>query len=1145
VLRRALLAAALLAATLHAARAQDDEPEAGLRLPAPLTVGLGDQFLGRLSPDGATLVFVTNRETVTEIYSQRMDGGRARRLFDEGADVTWPRISPDGRSLLYVSHRDRAAGQLCVRDLPAGDRRRCLDDPGSASALQAEWIDAARIAVVSRASIEGDLRVLEVAAGDALTARPLLARNLTSPAVSPDGRWLVYVPVERTARLVGPAFAARAGPQLEAVRLDAPGAAPIPVAMALPGLTGQPAFDRDGRHLYFVQFFSDSNRDGVIDARDHGVLFRVPFPAAGPAALAEAVPEQLTDASWNCQYPAPAQGRLVATCSRDRELDIYELPLDGEVPEGWDAARLDEELRLSTDRVQELLLQRHRLTRERDVTRRRLLTIRLVRLHLGLGEFRPAEFYARSLRGHRDAVTRGLGQALRLLVEHRQAVHDRERGRMTETFGDGARRRLEQLRPDATDSPPAVVLDHVVRSEVADDLGDKGLARRELEAAEVGDDTPRSVLELYHERADALYRELDDPAALAAACRRLAAIRAFDPEERLQYERAAVRAMTRGLPYAEADEILARARPSAPEDSELAFALDLGRAVLGLRSEPVPREVRRALVALYKAQTLPHRRHAVIQDGVERAAALGADLVIEQLARAWLEGTRRGSPARRAAERLFRRAFTGRGYRHLAAGRLDRAREDFDAVAKDTASLEGVLSSLDVRIAAGERPGAIRLEGAAAGAGEETAQARFVKAYLIARELPALDGDAHARALAEARAALRASRAELGSRRVVRVLQGALQHEAYLATGELAAAERASSQYLVALEEVRSNVRLRALVLGQLGVLHGKVGNHRIALRYLLARERLPIPADEAGLAVRLAEARALLHVGREAAAAAAAERALSMVDKTPALAAYRPLALDRAALYHLAAGRFDRALALYDAELPLLGGPETPGALRTLVAARLARAAAALGAGRPQRALDDLREVDRGLADPGAATALQGPQATPAETLRAYRLIASGLRANASRALGRLEDAQRALEERRTLSLARLAARDRDEDVQALTLVEARLADVSAERRDLDGAGAWLGHALRHADALVARTHAPVDPDQLDVLLFAGQVGALARGRLPFDLAARLAEANERLTRRRDPAFRTYQRWFEIYEALATAPQRGGEGAR
>jgi hypothetical protein len=265
------------------------------------------------------------------------------------------------------------------------------------------------------------------------------------------------------------------------------------------------------------------------------------------------------------------------------------------------------------------------------------------------------------------------------------------------------------------------------------------------------------------------------------------------------------------------------------------------------------------------------------------------------------------------------------------------------------------------------------------------------------------------------------------------------------------------------------------------------------------------------------------------------------MVDGTPALAPSRVLALDRAALAHLAAGHFERALALYDTELPLLGAPRTSGAARNLVVVRLAHAAAAQGARQPQRVLEDLAEVDRGLSDPAVATALRWPQTRPEEAARAYRLIAAGLRANASRALGQLDDTQRALEERRAAFLARLADTDRDEDVQALTLVEARLADVAAERRDLDGAGAWLGHGLGHADALAKRTHAAVDPGQLDVLLFAAQLRSLEGGRIPFDLAARLAEANERLARQRDPAFRTYQRWFEIYEALATAPAGAG----
>jgi hypothetical protein len=63
------------------------------------------------------------------------------------------------------------------------------------------------------------------------------------------------------------------------------------------------------------------------------------------------------------------------------------------------------------------------------------------------------------------------------------------------------------------------------------------------------------------------------------------------------------------------------------------------------------------------------------------------------------------------------------------------------------------------------------------------------------------------------------------------------------------------------------------------------------------------------------------------------------------------------------------------------------------------------------------------------------------------------------------------------------------------------------------------------------------VDRGQLDVLLFAAQLRAHGHAQLPFDLKARLAEASQRLAQQGDRGFRSYQRWFEIYEALATAP--------
>jgi len=1128
--------AVLLAGGAHA---QDDESDGGLRMPTRLTVGGGDQFLGQLAPDGNTLIFASNRNIATEIYSQDLERGRERRLFDEGADVTWPRISPDGKHLLYISFRDQAGGQLCVRDLPAAKERRCLED--DASALQAEWMGASRIALVSRATIQGDLRLSRVELGATLRVSPLLERNLTSPTLSPDGRWLVYVPVKRSVQQVGPGFAARAAPHLEAVRLEHPDEDPVPLSLDVPGQSGQPVFSQDGRFLYVVQFFTDSNADGVIDASDSGVLFRVPFESEREDAVARAAaasPAQLTSQSWNCQYPAPAATSLVATCSRSKTLDVYQLPLDGQVPGAWALPRLNEELRMVGRRADELLLYRHRLLREARPKLQRLLMMRLSLLHLAFEDFVAAEFYARHMRAVSDPATTGLEGPLQILIDHRRAMKERERGRMVDELGLAERRRMAALEPANAPSPPTAVFQRVVRSELADDAGDFTQARRELELAEVVDSTPRAVLEAYFERADALYRKLDDREALVEAGRRLSQHRVFPPHDQLDFARAAVRALYRGRGYDVADAAMAQALTLAPEGSAYAFALEMGRHINAIHEERPPRAVRETLRAFYKQQTDPLRRRLLVQDAVERAAEVGADGILETLATLYVDDAPPGTEERRRAERLFRRAMMGRAYRRLARQRTDAARADFDLVTQRTGSLESAVEAMNLRLRAGVSPEVVEQEVTTTSPGMAKPLAHFVKAYVLARRLPKLEARDHAQAVKTAVRELRAEWPVLKNQRAVQALTGAIHHEDFLRGRDPAAAERANRHYLVALDLVRNNPRYRAMILGALGLLHTQVGNYHIALGYLDQRDKLPYVDNWAGIAVSMARARALLHVGREAEAAQAAEQALAMVDAAPRLARFLPLALDRAALYNLAAGRFEAALTHYDRELPLVeAGPEDEEGLHNRLVVRLARGAAALGAGQPQRTLEDLDQVERDLARPDVRGSLKWARSTREHVVRSYRLIAAGLRANAETRLGRLEAAALALAQQRVLLLERFDHLERDEDVRAVTLAELRLAENAVDRQDPAKAAQWLGEALKHADALMARTHANVDAGHLDVLWFAAQLHADGATAMPFDVPQRLGKARRTLLEQGSPAWRTYLAWFEIYLALGTPP--------
>jgi len=1122
-----VVAGALLCGRASADNVDDDD----LTMPRRLTVGVADDLLGQLGPDGKTLYFVSNRDTTNQLFAQSMVDGRARQLFDDGADVTWPRVSPDGRLLLYISFRESASGQLCVRRLPAGDDRVCLKD--ASAALQAEWIDQRRIVLVSRQSIQGDLRILEVATGKELTARPLLDRNMTSPTVSPDGRWLVYVPVARTVQQVGPAFAAHAAKTLEVVPIASAATTPAAkIALQLPGQTGQPVFGKDGRSLYVVQFFTDTNHDGAVDAGDHGVLFRVPISFTGGTPIA-GTPEQLTETSWNCEYPAPFVDRLIATCSRDASLDVYSLPLDGEVPARWTMPTLVNAIDDADTLVEEQLLTSRLLARQTTAAGRRRAMLALTLLHLEREEFVAAEYYAEQVDTLRDEATAGISLPLRTIVEQRRAIRRQEQGRLTEGFRSEAQARLDKLHADKTESPMAEDLTHLARSEIFDSLGDKTNARRELEAVTVDETTPAPVVEAYYQHADAFYRQIDDREALVTVCRALSVNGALRPDEQLRYARAAVRAMVRGLPYADADARLAHERAGTTAgESELVFAIDLARDVLAIRDSHAPQAVGDALLALYGAQTRPGRRRVLIVDAVQRADDVDADDVLDALVQRDIRDVRPGTHERGEAEDVFERLILARAYERAAAKSFGDARGDFEAVAEQTGSFEAVVGAIDMGLKMGERPDAI--ESRYGKPGTPPARARFARAYLIARQLPKLDGEAHAEAAAAALAALDASWAELKEERIAQALFGALLHEEYLQTGDVATAERANVHYLTALELVADNARFRAMILGELGLLHTDVGNYRIALGYLLERDKLPYADNAEGLDVLLSKAEALLHVGRDAEAAAAGDAALAMISRNPGLARYRLLALDWAALDSLAAGHFAHALALYDQEIPLLDASRAGSSdERNRIVARLARSAAAVGANQPARALVDLDYVDKRLHDPTTGATLQWPHATAEHVVRAYLCIASGLRANANRGLGRLDAEAQATGARRAILDERFHEANREEIEREEMLADAQLALNSGQRHDRAAAGQWLGRALASADDLRVRAHGASDREQLDVLWLAAELTMSMGGTLVADLPKRIETASTELGTRHEPSLQTYERWFEIYGPL------------
>jgi eukaryotic-like serine/threonine-protein kinase len=143
-----------------------------------------------LSPDGKRLA-VDARDRGTQIWVKDLEQGTLSKLSLEGAYNARPAWSADGRSVAFTSER--------------GTDRQLYQRPADGSRPAALLLDDARPVDEATFSPDGAWVVYRTGAG---TERDLYARRLgadssvtlvatpadeSSPAISPDGRWLAYV----------------------------------------------------------------------------------------------------------------------------------------------------------------------------------------------------------------------------------------------------------------------------------------------------------------------------------------------------------------------------------------------------------------------------------------------------------------------------------------------------------------------------------------------------------------------------------------------------------------------------------------------------------------------------------------------------------------------------------------------------------------------------------------------------------------------------------------------------------------------------------------------------------------------------------------------------------------------------------------
>ena len=144
----------------------------------------------RLSPDGRAIAFDSDRDGVRGIYVARADGTDVRRVSGDGFAAV-PSWSPDGGRLAFLRDEQGRPDvwNLWTLDLASGATVRHTNHRYGQVWGGAWFPDGRRLAY----SHEDRLLILDLVSGR--TTRydsPRKGRLVRTPAVSPDGRWVIF-----------------------------------------------------------------------------------------------------------------------------------------------------------------------------------------------------------------------------------------------------------------------------------------------------------------------------------------------------------------------------------------------------------------------------------------------------------------------------------------------------------------------------------------------------------------------------------------------------------------------------------------------------------------------------------------------------------------------------------------------------------------------------------------------------------------------------------------------------------------------------------------------------------------------------------------------------------------------------------------
>ena len=172
-----------------AGRAEPGARGSILRITSVIAEG-AQNFHARRSPDGSRIAFDSDRDGERGVYVADADGHNVKRVSGDGF-AALPSWSPDGRTLAFVRAESGRPDvwNVWTADVPSGRTRRVTSHP-TGQPWGASWFPGGRRIAYNRGA---QLIVMDIETGRRRTySSPVAGRSIRMPAVSPDGRRVIF-----------------------------------------------------------------------------------------------------------------------------------------------------------------------------------------------------------------------------------------------------------------------------------------------------------------------------------------------------------------------------------------------------------------------------------------------------------------------------------------------------------------------------------------------------------------------------------------------------------------------------------------------------------------------------------------------------------------------------------------------------------------------------------------------------------------------------------------------------------------------------------------------------------------------------------------------------------------------------------------